>query len=210
MNIRNNSSIDGTFTTTGGATKTNKPRETLPTHLPNGERIIRRRKRKNREQMQLLAVEFDKNPEWSKERLHELSELTGLSEAQIYKWGWDQRKKVENEPASIAPPLIESIQPKKREVKQKEKVATKNENIIVDSSCKIRLDFNKTSGAIEEVAKPLPVSAAPPVPKVQSQETLSQADKRVTRSSAASSNQTPVENTRVLRTRPQPGNNKAR
>jgi predicted DNA-binding transcriptional regulator AlpA len=42
----------------------------------------------------MLAVEFDKNPDWSKERLFELSTLTGLSEAQIYKWGWDQRRKV--------------------------------------------------------------------------------------------------------------------
>jgi hypothetical protein len=53
----------------------------MPTHLPNGERIIRRRKRKNKDQMQLLALEFDKNPVWTKERLFELSELTGLSEA---------------------------------------------------------------------------------------------------------------------------------
>jgi hypothetical protein len=44
--------------------------------------------------MDMLAVEFDKNPDWSKERLFELSTLTGLSEAQIYKWGWDQRRKV--------------------------------------------------------------------------------------------------------------------
>ena len=59
----------------------NAYRETLPTHTETGERIIRRRKRKNRDQMDLLAVEFDKNPDWSKERLFELSELTGLSEA---------------------------------------------------------------------------------------------------------------------------------
>jgi hypothetical protein len=59
--------------------------------------------------MNLLAVEFDKNPEWSKERLHELSQLTGLSEAQIYKWGWDQRRKVETEPEAIPPPIVETI-----------------------------------------------------------------------------------------------------
>jgi hypothetical protein len=56
--------------------------------------------------MDLLAVEFEKNPEWSKERLYELSELTGLSEAQIYKWGWDQRRKVTSgeEASSMQPP----------------------------------------------------------------------------------------------------------
>lgn len=42
----------------------------------------------------MLAEEFAKDRgEWSKEKLFELSQLTGLSEAQIYKWGWDQRKK---------------------------------------------------------------------------------------------------------------------
>ena len=43
--------------------------------------------------MEVLAEEYLKNPEWSKEQLLELSLKTGLSEAQIYKWGWDQKKK---------------------------------------------------------------------------------------------------------------------
>ena len=46
--------------------------------------------------MDMLVEEFALDPEWSKERLLELSMKTGLSEAQIYKWGWDQRKKDEN------------------------------------------------------------------------------------------------------------------
>jgi hypothetical protein len=33
--------------------------------------------------------EFDKNPNWSKENLQEISIKSGLSEAQVYKWGWD-------------------------------------------------------------------------------------------------------------------------
>lgn len=37
--------------------------------------------------------EFDRNPNWSKETLLEVSRKTGLSEAQVYKWGWDQKKK---------------------------------------------------------------------------------------------------------------------
>lgn len=44
--------------------------------------------------MDLLADEFTRDPEWTKERLVDLSKLTGLSEAQIYKWGWDQRRKI--------------------------------------------------------------------------------------------------------------------
>lgn len=59
-------------------------------------REIKRRKRKSRGQMDMLVEEFALDPEWSKERLLELSMKTGLSEAQIYKWGWDQRKKDEN------------------------------------------------------------------------------------------------------------------
>jgi hypothetical protein len=37
--------------------------------------------------------EFDRNPNWSKETLLEVSKKTGLSEAQVYKWGWDQKRK---------------------------------------------------------------------------------------------------------------------
>ena len=37
--------------------------------------------------------EFDKNANWSKETLLEVSKKTGLSEAQVYKWGWDQKRK---------------------------------------------------------------------------------------------------------------------
>lgn len=84
--------------------------------------------------MQLLAEEFEKDPEWSKERLFELSQLTGLTEAQIYKWGWDQRKKV-NDPTMPAVEHLqaENVQPKKREAKQKDKETNaKNENIIED------------------------------------------------------------------------------
>ena len=38
--------------------------------------------------------EFDKNDgNWSKETLLDVSKKTGLSEAQVYKWGWDQKRK---------------------------------------------------------------------------------------------------------------------
>jgi len=37
--------------------------------------------------------EFDRNPNWSKETLLEVARKTGLSEAQVYKWGWDQKRK---------------------------------------------------------------------------------------------------------------------
>jgi hypothetical protein len=47
----------------------------------NLERIIRKRKRKSTDQLKILMREFDKNPNWSKETLLEVSKKTGLSEA---------------------------------------------------------------------------------------------------------------------------------
>lgn len=43
--------------------------------------------------MDILKEEFDSNPHWSKETLFRLAKQCGLSEAQVYKWGWDQKKK---------------------------------------------------------------------------------------------------------------------
>lgn len=57
------------------------------------ERIIRKRKRKSTDQLKTLMREFERNPDWSKEQLLEVSRKTGLSEAQVYKWGWDQKRK---------------------------------------------------------------------------------------------------------------------
>lgn len=57
------------------------------------ERVIRKRKRKSGDQLKTLMREFEKNPNWSKETLLEISKKSGLSEAQVYKWGWDQKRK---------------------------------------------------------------------------------------------------------------------
>jgi hypothetical protein len=42
----------------------------------------------------MLIQEFQSNPEWSKDNMQEVSRKTGLSEAQVYKWGWDQKRKL--------------------------------------------------------------------------------------------------------------------
>lgn len=47
----------------------------------NMERIIRKRKRKSTDQLKILMREFDRNPNWSKETLLDVSRKTGLSEA---------------------------------------------------------------------------------------------------------------------------------
>ena len=57
------------------------------------ERIIRKRKRKTTGQLEELTNAFDTEPHWSKETLAEISIKTGLTEAQVYKWGWDQKRK---------------------------------------------------------------------------------------------------------------------
>ena len=53
-----------------------------------------RRKRKNTGQVQVLIDEYNRNSIWTKEQVVVLAEKTGLSEAQVYKWGWDYKKKL--------------------------------------------------------------------------------------------------------------------
>lgn len=57
------------------------------------EPYSKKRNRKNGEQVRLLISEFEDNPLWSKEVIRILAQKTGLSEAQIYKWNWDYKKK---------------------------------------------------------------------------------------------------------------------
>lgn len=45
------------------------------------DRVIRKRKRKSGEQLKALVREFDRNPNWTKDTLLEVSRKTGLSEA---------------------------------------------------------------------------------------------------------------------------------
>eukprot|EP00826_Nyctotherus_ovalis_P058948 TRINITY_DN8155_c0_g1_i1.p1 TRINITY_DN8155_c0_g1~~TRINITY_DN8155_c0_g1_i1.p1 ORF type:complete len:201 (+),score=52.05 TRINITY_DN8155_c0_g1_i1:260-862(+) len=57
------------------------------------KRVIRRRKRKNMDQLKLLYNEYKKNPNWNKTTMAEMAQKTGLTEAQVYKWSWDQKRK---------------------------------------------------------------------------------------------------------------------
>lgn len=46
--------------------------------------------------------EFERDPHWSKDTCNKVSKITGLTESQVYKWGWDQKNKIEKDPqASI-------------------------------------------------------------------------------------------------------------
>jgi hypothetical protein len=55
---------------------------------------IRKRNRKSINQLEILSQEFQLCTEWSKPQICRIMKKTGLSEAQIYKWGWDQKKKI--------------------------------------------------------------------------------------------------------------------
>lgn len=48
-----------------------------------------KRRRKNKEQVKVLAVEYDKNPKWTRPFMKELAKRTGLKPSQVYKWNWD-------------------------------------------------------------------------------------------------------------------------
>jgi hypothetical protein len=41
----------------------------------------------------MLKQELDGEMNWSKEKIVKMSDLTGLSQSQVYKWCWDQKKK---------------------------------------------------------------------------------------------------------------------
>ena len=62
-----------------------------------------RRKRKNFSQVKILIAEFNKNSTWTKEQVLFLAEKTGLSDAQVYKWGWDYKKKLRKQAIQCNP-----------------------------------------------------------------------------------------------------------
>ena len=43
--------------------------------------------------MDEVKSRFNADPHWSKEILLQIALKTGLTEAQVYKWGWDQKRK---------------------------------------------------------------------------------------------------------------------
>ena len=59
------------------------------------KKTIKKRKRKSSDQLNLLFEVFKTSFEWDKETMAQLSKQTGLTEAQIYKWSWDQKKKIQ-------------------------------------------------------------------------------------------------------------------
>ena len=60
------------------------------------------RTRMTYEQKEYLKARFDENPNWSAADIERLSMQLGLGQTKIYKWNWDEKKKVlaEAEPAN--------------------------------------------------------------------------------------------------------------
>ena len=50
--------------------------------------------KKNKDQTEILDIEFDKNPYWNKDKMRELGDRLGLKPSQIYKWHWDRSQTV--------------------------------------------------------------------------------------------------------------------
>lgn len=63
----------------------------------NSNDDFRKRKRKNNIQLKILKNEFSKGDCWNKEKITHVAQVTGLSESQVYKWCWDQKKKIEEQ-----------------------------------------------------------------------------------------------------------------
>ncbi len=60
--------------------------------IENNEDATKRR-RKTTEQLAALREAYRKYPQWNKPAVHRVAKQTGLSIPQVYKWGWDQRRK---------------------------------------------------------------------------------------------------------------------
>lgn len=57
----------------------------------------KKRRRKTPQQLKILKDYFVGDQNWSKDKITKIAKITGLSESQVYKWCWDQKKKVEED-----------------------------------------------------------------------------------------------------------------
>lgn len=67
------------------------------------------RRRKTADEINLLEQCFANDNEWTRETVEFLKSNTHLSYTQIYKWGWDQKKKVEKNPRAKRIPTIDEF-----------------------------------------------------------------------------------------------------
>ena len=67
------------------------------------------RRRKTSEEIYLLEQCFAKDQEWTKETIQYILKNSQLTYDQIYKWGWDQKNKLEKNPTGKVIPSIDEF-----------------------------------------------------------------------------------------------------
>ena len=87
----------------------------------------------------MLIQAFKKNTDWSKEEVAELSKNSGLTESQVYKWAWDQKKKLQTTQTNYQTNLTKSVDSEK-DKKQTKKIEDQSDKQI-DSAEVIRDEF---------------------------------------------------------------------
>jgi hypothetical protein len=60
-----------------------------------------KRKRKTKGQVKKLEDEFSKNPHWTNDDVDKISRDIKLDRSQVYKWNWDQKKKLNILPSKV-------------------------------------------------------------------------------------------------------------
>lgn len=55
--------------------------------------LIKVKKRKTKEQIKQLEIEFAKNDDWTKDFMNKIAQKLNLEPSQVYKWHWDQISK---------------------------------------------------------------------------------------------------------------------
>ncbi len=68
-----------------------------PSDVPRSRELLKqgRRFRKNYDQLKYLVNEYRKKPNWTQKECQRIAETLSLSLHQVYKWMWDQQKKVQ-------------------------------------------------------------------------------------------------------------------
>lgn len=72
----------------------NKPEKKVHVETENKKEKPKSRTQKNSQQKHALQLEFQKDSTWSNSQCKRISQQTGLSVAQVYKWGWDKKNRI--------------------------------------------------------------------------------------------------------------------
>lgn len=59
------------------------------------------KRRKSKAQVKMLEAELEANPHWTNDDMVKIAKKTGLSKSQVYKWNWDQKKKLNILPSKV-------------------------------------------------------------------------------------------------------------